>query len=103
MTPDTILVQNIRALLDARRRTDRALATYCGHRPPWLSKILKGERGVSLRDLGHIATFFGISVSDLFRPDVALEMERRRWDRRESGRRASDMEQSLIAAPIPNA
>jgi hypothetical protein len=42
-------------------------------------------------------------VSDLFRPDVALEMERRRWDRRESGRRASDMEQSLIAAPIPNA
>jgi hypothetical protein len=26
---------------------------------------------------------------------VALEMERRRWDRRESGRRASDMEQSL--------
>ena len=47
-TPDATLVQNIRALLDARRIQDQALAHYCGHQSPWLSKILRHGRGVTI-------------------------------------------------------
>ena len=90
MTPDSILVQNIRALLDARRIQDQALAHYCGHRSPWLSKIFRNERGVTLRDLGKIAAFFSVSVSDLFRPQLAVELYERRQQDRRGGERRSD-------------
>jgi len=89
MNPDATLVQNIRALLDARRIQDQALAHYCGHQSPWLSKILRHGRGVTIHDIGKIAAFFNVSVSDLFRPQLAIELyERRREDRRASDRRA---------------
>ena len=82
MTPDMILVKNIRTLLDARHIHDGALARHCGHSPPWLSKIMKGERQVALRDLAKIGAFFAVPVSDLLSPDLIVDLERRQLDRR---------------------
>jgi hypothetical protein len=79
---DLVLAQNIRALLDARHEDDQALATWCGHRGAWLSKALSGERGIRVKDLGKIADFFGLTVSELFQHGISHVTERRRGERR---------------------
>jgi len=79
---DQLLARNIRALLRARREDDAALALWCGHRPAWLSKILNGERGIRIKDLGRIADFFGIQVADLFHYGIDPLLERRKGERR---------------------
>jgi len=79
---DLLLVENIRALLQARGIEDQALAMWCGHRPAWLSKILAHERGVQIKELGKIADFFGLAVSDLFQFGISTMNERRRKERR---------------------
>lgn len=86
---DVILAQNIRALLGSRGVDGKALAQWCGHRGAWLSKILNGTRGIRTVELGRIADFFGLTVSDLFQYGISHERrrhERRRPDDRRTGR-----------------
>jgi hypothetical protein len=77
---DLLLRRNIEALLTARRLDAKALARWCGHKGPWISKILAGERGVQLDDLGKIADFFGLSVSQLFQHGISVPIVAR-YDR----------------------
>lgn len=79
---DHLLAENLRTLLANRRLDDSALAVWCGHKPAWISKILAGERGVPLKELGKIADFFGLTVSQLFSPGISPLTERRRGERR---------------------
>ena len=72
------LVHNIRALIAARGVNGADLAQYAGHQPPWLSKILSNDRGVRLKDLDKIASFFNIEVANLFLPGIAPLLDRRR-------------------------
>lgn len=77
-----LLKENIRALLAARGEDAKALAVFCGHRPAWLSKILSGERGISLPDLDKVADFFGLTASQLLQHGISPLTERRRANRR---------------------
>lgn len=77
-----ILAHNITALLRARHASKRGLAFFCGHEPPWLSKVLTGERGVQSEDLDKIADFFGLTVADLFTYGISPKLERRKAERR---------------------
>lgn len=96
---DVLLAQNIRALLNARRVDQQALAVWCGHGAAWISKVLANERGLRIQDLGRIADFFGVTVANLFQPGLAVERrratdrragrDRRKADRR--GQRRSDI------------
>jgi hypothetical protein len=79
---DVLLVMNIRALLSARRMDAGALAQWCGHKSPWISKILSLERGVQVKDLGRISDFFGLDVCDLFQRGITPLTERRSSQRR---------------------
>lgn len=94
---DFLLRENIRALLVARHMDDRTLAELCGHKRAWISKILNGDRGVQMIDLGKIAGAFGLSVSQLFSYGISPLTERRHRTRRQRerrltlGRRAVDL------------
>lgn len=79
---DVLLVRNIRSLLASRNIDASSLASWCGHRPAWISKVLSSERGVQLKDLGKIADFFGLTVAELFQYGVDPLLERRRGERR---------------------
>lgn len=77
-----ILTQNIAALLAARHLNAGDLAQWCGHKSAWVSKILKGERGLRVEDLDKVADFLGITVPELFQFGVTPLLERRRSERR---------------------
>jgi hypothetical protein len=79
---DHLLVENIRTLLAGRGLDDSALAIWCGHKPAWISKILKMERGMPIRELGKVADFFGVTVMQLFSPGISALTERRHSERR---------------------
>lgn len=85
MRADLLLVQNIKALLAARRQDQLELAMWVGHSGPWLTKVLAEDRGVRLKDLDRIADFFGIATYQLLAPGLGALTERRRGERR-SGR-----------------
>jgi len=95
--PDVLLARNLRALLHARRVDDSALAAWCGHKPAWLSKILNGERGLRVKELGRVADFFGVEVAVLFQYGIDAVLERRKYTRRMSfdRRQIQDRRQSL--------
>jgi transcriptional regulator with XRE-family HTH domain len=57
--------------LSAIRKDQQSLARWCGHAPAWLSKVLSGERSVADYDLGPIADFFGVTISELFRDTIS--------------------------------
>lgn len=106
---DLMLAKNIRALLHARQIDDSALAAWCGHRPAWLSKILNGERGLRIKELGKIADFFGVEVAQLFQYGIDPLLERRRHQRRINvdrrtglDRRASQGGSSHVASSSPS-
>jgi transcriptional regulator with XRE-family HTH domain len=80
--PELLLVENIRTLLYQRRVKAKDLARFCGHEPAWLTKILKGDRGVAVEDLPCIAEFFGLQTHELFQHGIGSE--RRRHQRRSS-------------------
>ncbi len=84
-----LLIQNVNALLAARGSDAKALATWCGHKPAWISKVLAGERGVQLKDLDKIADFFGLTVAQLFQHGISPLTERRRGQRRSGTDRRS--------------
>lgn len=77
-----LMIENVRALLAARGVDDKALAMYVGHKPAWLSKIMSGERGISLPDLDRVADFFGLTVAQLLSPGISPMTERRVRHRR---------------------
>lgn len=58
---------------------------WVGKHETWISKILKEDRGIQLKDLDKIADFFGLTVHQLFSPGISPLTERRRGQRR-SGR-----------------
>jgi hypothetical protein len=89
---DVLLSMNIRALLAARRMDAIALASWCGHKAPWISKILSLERGVQVKDLGRIADFFGLDVCDLFQRGNTPLTERRKAQRRSGGERRAALD-----------
>jgi hypothetical protein len=80
--PEFLLVENIRTLLSARGIEAQALAMWCGHKPSWISKVMKLERGVQVKDLGKIADFFGLTVAQLFQHGISPLTERRKAERR---------------------
>lgn len=84
-----VVVHNIQALLDREKVDHTALALFVGHKPSWLSKVLRGQRGVSIDDLDKIADFFDVTVRDLFSPTLGRrpEHDRRHGDRRHQDRR----------------
>jgi transcriptional regulator with XRE-family HTH domain len=100
---DLLLARNIRALLNRRGVEDSALAAWCGHRPAWLSKILSGERGIQVKDLGKVADFFGLDIHQLFFYGIDPLLERRKAERRSGKdrrdgehRRSTDRERALL-------
>lgn len=95
---DVLLAQNIQALLSARREDAKSLAIWCGHSGAWISKVISGERGVPVRELGKIADFFGLTVPELFQSGISPLTERRHnADRRSSERRTPfDRRRSVI-------
>lgn len=86
---DHLLVENIRTLLSVRGLDDSALSVWCGHKPAWISKILSKQRGIPVKELGKIADFFGLTVSQLFQPGISPLTERRRNQRRRGDDRRS--------------
>ena len=74
--------ENVAALLKARHEDGASLAFWCRHDKSWMSKILTGERVVSLRDIDAIADFFGLSPYQLFQPGISPITERRISERR---------------------
>jgi hypothetical protein len=84
---DRLLVENLKTLLRERRIDAQDLAVWCGHKKAWISKILQGERGFPVSELGCAADFFGLTVSELFSPGISALCERRRRQRRASGDR----------------
>lgn len=87
---DLLLAENLRALIAARRIDARTVAQACGHAPAWISKILNGDRGMRVQDVGKVAGFFGLTVSELFSPGISAVTERRRRTRR------ADVDRRLI-------
>ena len=84
-----LLAENIRTLLYRRGIDHGALAAWCGHKPPWISKILKSSRGVQMKDLGKIADFFGLTVAQMFQHGISELAERRQAERRTCTERRS--------------
>lgn len=82
LKPQLLLAENIRTLLFRRNLDAGALAVWCGHKPPWISKIINGGRGVQVKDLGKIADFFGLTVAQLFQHGISELAERRVTERR---------------------
>lgn len=89
---DLLLAENIRALLHHRRIDASALAVWCNHGDAWISKIINGERGVQLKDLGRIADFFGLTAAELLSPGISPLTERRHTQRRSTTERRTQSE-----------
>lgn len=85
-----LLAENVRSLLEARHIDQTALAVWCGHGPTWISKILNGGNDFRVKDLGRVADFFGLTVSDLFQPGISMKTERRGQSRRQRERRTRE-------------
>jgi hypothetical protein len=79
---DQLLIENLKTLLRERHIDAQDLALWCGHQKAWISKILQGERGFPVHELGRAADFFGLTVSELFSPGISALCERRRHARR---------------------
>lgn len=100
MRAQSLLKQNVEALLRARHQQDKDLAMWVGHSGGWISKVFKGERNIRVTDLDRIADFFGLSVYQLFAPGIGPLTERRVVQRRKlKERRIAD--RSAILANIP--
>lgn len=84
---DLLLAENVRALLAARNVDGSSLSMALNHTPSWLSKIMNGDRNMSVEDAGRVASYFGLTVAELFQPGISLATERRHRDRRAINRR----------------
>jgi len=82
-----LLLENIRALLAARGVDAKALAFAVGHSQAWISKILNGDRKMSIANMDKIAAYFGLTAAQLLSPGISALTERRRGDRRKGDER----------------
>lgn len=100
MRADRVLSENIAHLLARRGQKQKDLALWCRHSEVWLSKALKGERDIRIKDFDRIADFFGIAVYQLFQPGISPLTERRNGrDRRKGGdRRISAAHRVMLSA-----
>lgn len=98
MRLELLLVQNIRVLLQGRGLSQRDLAKWVGHHETWLSKILKADRGLKLKEVDRVADFFGMEAYQLLSPGISVE--RRRGQRR-SGRERREATDRRQAPPRP--
>lgn len=104
---DLLLAENLRTLIAARRVDGKDVAMACGHESSWISKILSGDRGMRLEDVGKAAAFFGLSASELLAPWISPLLERRRLTRRtttdrraiQDRRKRREGEHNLVAQP----
>ena len=60
------LSRRVNDLLQQRRRTQVELATAINRSQSFVSQFLSGKRGIDIKLLGPIATFFECDVADLF-------------------------------------
>lgn len=81
-----LLSLNISALLRARGNKQKDLSEWCHHSEVWLSKFLKGDREMQLKDLDRVADFFGLATYQLFQPGIASSTERRSGSDRRTAR-----------------
>lgn len=84
-----LLRLNLRALLSRRGKDAAIAAEWAGHKGPWLSKILSGDRGIKLDDLDRLADHFGLTTAQLISPGISALTERRRGERRSGRERRS--------------
>jgi transcriptional regulator with XRE-family HTH domain len=98
---DYILVENIRALLIARNIDQGDMAFAVGHSQAWISKILSGDRKMSLSDVDRVAAFFGLTGAQLLSHGISSMTERRQQDRRSGvDRRKGDRRKEDIGAMV---
>lgn len=90
MRTELLLNENVRELLRRRGLSQRDLADWMGHHETWLSKILKEERGLKLKEVDRMADFFGMKAYQLLAPGIGPRTERRRGDRRSGRERRSE-------------
>lgn len=97
-----LLANNIAALLAGRHHTQKELAVWCRHSEVWISKILRGERQLGVKDLDRIADFFGIATYQLFQPGISPLTERRSGkDRRKNHeRRVGHAHRTMLAVQV---
>ncbi len=99
---DLLLAENIRALLAARHVDGAALSMAIGHTPSWLSKIMMGDRKMSVEDAGKVAAYFGLSLAELFSPGISSVTERRKGQRRAAEPRRILFDRRHIAVAFLN-
>lgn len=92
MRTELVLNENVRELLRRRGLSQRDLADWMGHHETWLSKILKEERGLKLKEVDRMADFFGMKSYQLLAPGIGPLTERRRGDRRSGRERRGDQD-----------
>lgn len=87
-----LLRQNIKAILKARNQTAHDLAVWCRMDDSWISKILSDKqedekaKGIPIKHLDRIASFFGAEIYELFTPGRSHLNERRSGTDRRSWR-----------------
>lgn len=102
-----ILIENIRALLVARRIDQGDMAFAVGHSNAWISKILSGDRNMSIEDIDKVAGYFGLTGSQLVCHGISSVTERRKRERRSGedrrkGDRRRENVADLVVAPFWN-
>ena len=97
MKAQSLLAQNVEALLKSRGLKQVDLANWCRKSEVWVSQFLGGKRSWKIKDLDRIADCFGVATYQLFQPGISTLTDRRRRDRR-SGRerRQSFAQRSML-------
>lgn len=85
MKAELLLIENIKALLQARKEDASTLASSLGHDKSWINKILNGHRKMQIEDFDHVSDFFGIATYQLFQPGISRYTERRSGKERRTG------------------
>lgn len=66
-TAQTILARNIRQLRAGKAISQEALAELAGLHRTYLGSIERGERNVSIDNIGRLADALGVTVSELLK------------------------------------
>lgn len=95
---DYLLAENIRTLIAARGVDAGDVAMATGHGSSWISKVLNGDRGMRVVDVGKVAAYFGLTIAELFSPGISAVTERRRVSRRSGNerRRIEDRRKNFV-------
>lgn len=69
----TTFQTNVESLLEQRGWSKQDLADRLGMDRSQLSKVIRGQNAATIRTLERIASEFGLTLYDLFRPSEKLE------------------------------